>query len=166
MKELSFGDWANFRDDNDLDWSVHKYIGEMRLPNGKIVYVSSGHMNTVPETFVDSEIRVFIWDKASALEDEDSEDSDEETLPNGFNSYSDTLCWISYHLALIMNGVEYDVPPALSIKYEMFGMMWISDAATAWALEFERMNAGRDWDGEWYEELESFVTSKILEYKA
>lgn len=31
----------------------------------------------------------------------------------------------------------------------------------AWAKEFNAMNANREWDGEWYEELEAFFSQKM-----
>jgi hypothetical protein len=39
------------------------------------------------------------------------------------------------------------------------------ELAMNWAMEFERINKDREWDGEWYDELEAFLDKKVNNVK-
>lgn len=90
----------------------------------------------------------------------------EATPPNGLISFSETLFFISYHLSIILENEDANkIPPYLQNRYELGGIGELMELAMNWAMEFERINKDREWDGEWYDELEAFLDKKVNNVK-
>jgi len=80
------------------------------------------------------------------------------TFPNGFASWHQThyevVQWIQHEL-------RKDNPSGvIGDDYERHGTGAMYELACEWTDEFEELNAGREWDGEFFDEIEAFVTHK------
>lgn len=82
-------------------------------------------------------------------------------FPNGFESWQEThyeVCtFIGIHLnrwdgALIETVIQ-------QFHYDM-GTGGMYDLAEEWADEFENMNIGREWGGQFFDEIEQFLHNK------
>jgi hypothetical protein len=74
------------------------------------------------------------------------------------HSYAETLAFITADI--------YGTPSKLAAFYalhplEEFGLVEHLNVIIAWAKQFEQENEGREWDGEWSELIESFLTLKL-----
>jgi hypothetical protein len=56
------------------------------------------------------------------------------------------------------------VDPFANIVNIQGGTGLFYELATVWTDEFEAKNKGREWDGEFFEEIDAFVEGKIKEY--
>ena len=70
------------------------------------------------------------------------------SFPNGLKSWQET----HYEVCTILGFNDED-------HYENSADQ--RDACSNWTDEFEQINKGRLWDGEWMEEIEQFVENKI-----
>ncbi len=59
--------------------------------------------------------------------------------------------------------VTPSVPVLDIIRRQREGRPGVWETVIEWASEFEELNKDRQWDGEFYEEIDAFVTKKINE---
>ena len=85
----------------------------------------------------------------------------EKQFPNGFTSWQETHYEVVSFLTLALD--REDDP-----FYEMFGSImenkgvgYFYELAESLADKFEAGNEGRHWDGEFFEELESFMIQEL-----
>ena len=74
-------------------------------------------------------------------------------FPNGFDSWYET-----HHEVVSFLTLEY---ARVAEIYEMEGTERMYELARELTDEFETLNKGREWDGEFFEEIESFLKQKI-----
>ncbi len=83
------------------------------------------------------------------------------------DQYEDGLIdsWIEtfYQIAAILNYSEFE--PLHTHIRDNGGMAELCTQTTIWTNEFEKMNEGRQWDGEFFEEVEAFMHTKLNEVK-
>lgn len=83
------------------------------------------------------------------------------------DQYEDGLIdlWIEtfYQIAAILNYPEFE--PLHTHIRDNGGMAELCTQTTIWINEFEKMNEGRQWDGEFFEEVEAFMHTKLNEVK-
>ena len=90
-------------------------------------------------------------------------------FPNGFSSWQETHCEISQMWALAYE--RETANPHIYEKIEDFiqsnGTGGMYEACESWTDEFELKNKDRVWEGEgdFFEEIEQFMTQKINELK-
>lgn len=78
---------------------------------------------------------------------------------NGKESWMETFWLITKQMQAEINSKKF-----LESKwYSDGGMLSEYTLAVSLADEFEKANKGRDWDGEWIEEIEKFVQKKMEE---
>ena len=80
-------------------------------------------------------------------------------FPNGFVSWCET-----HHEVVSFLTLEYERGSSTSKVaefYEKNGMRGMYDLAEELTDEFELLNKDREWDGEFFEEIESFLMKKI-----
>ena len=82
-----------------------------------------------------------------------------KTFPNGFTNWAET------HHEIVSAVTEIMLTDRLPIVLEEIqleqGTGGIYEFCIDLADEFEELNRGREWDGEFYEEIESFINQKI-----
>jgi len=72
-------------------------------------------------------------------------------FPNGFESWAET----HFEISILLNNND-----AVQERYGMGGTWEFSQQLTD---EFETLHEGREWDGEWFDEIETFMSNKINE---
>ena len=80
-------------------------------------------------------------------------------FPNGFGSWHET-----HHEVVSFLTLEYErdsVTSRVAEFYERNGTGGMYELARELTDEFETLNKGREWDGEFFEEIEFFLTQKI-----
>lgn len=78
-------------------------------------------------------------------------------FPNGFVSWTETY-------AEIVSVMTSDfVEEETNFRDQVNGMFGIYEKARDWAFEFEQLNRGRGWDGEWIDEVFQFAHDKVRE---
>lgn len=75
---------------------------------------------------------------------------------DGLHSYSETLAFI---VAEIYS--DKKLLPLFEKQNEDMGLIERLNICIAYAKEFEQIHEGREWDGEYYDEIEYFINSKI-----
>jgi hypothetical protein len=83
----------------------------------------------------------------------------EKQFPNGFQSWAET-----HHEIVSIVTLEIQAPISMPIslqEIEMQGTGGIWELCIRLTDEFEEMNRGREWDGEFFEEIESFVSKNL-----
>lgn len=92
--------------------------------------------------------------------------SDTKVFPNGFKNWRETFYevvqGITCHINFISGFEENE--SVNDIVYEtkdQFGTTGLYDLAELWTDEFELINKGREWNGEFLDEIEAFVNKKI-----
>jgi len=80
----------------------------------------------------------------------------EKQFVNGFDSWIETYNEISN---IIRNLIEKE-NPVISQMYEKTGYGLIYELSKDLTDEFELLNKDREWDGDWYDEIEAFIESK------
>lgn len=81
-------------------------------------------------------------------------------FPNGFESFMETHHEVVTALTLAREKNH----PVTETMNEEGGTGRFYEVATEWTKEFETTNKGREWDGEFFDEIESFINSKFLAY--
>jgi hypothetical protein len=81
------------------------------------------------------------------------------TFPNGFTSWYETHHEIVSMIAL---AYEHDEPNMVAFV-ERRGTGGLYEMGFLMTQEFEQQHAGRQWDGEFFEELEHYFAQKIEE---
>ena len=77
---------------------------------------------------------------------------------NGFISYKETL------IELSMNAHQemlQDRSALIDNNDNMGGRAGLYDLLHEWTMEFEQKNKGREWDGEFFEEVDAFFKEKV-----
>jgi hypothetical protein len=86
--------------------------------------------------------------------------NDEATVikkfPNGFKSWMETYHEIVEFIALDDEGETTTIGRVRADK----GLCELYSLAESWADEFEYVNEGREWDGEFFDEIEQFKLQK------
>lgn len=83
----------------------------------------------------------------------------EKQFPNGFTSWAETHHEIVSAVTLVIERGR--ITSELEEIQLMSGHFGITEFCIDLASEFEELNRGREWDGEFYEEIESFINQKI-----
>lgn len=83
----------------------------------------------------------------------------EKTFPNGFESWSETHHEVVSTITLIMNQEEYSIK--LEKIQDEYGICGIWEFCISITDEFEELNRGREWDGEFFDEIEEFIRKKV-----
>ena len=84
---------------------------------------------------------------------------DNKEFPNGFESWHETHFEVVSFITL-----QYEREPTCSKVAELFdryGTVYVMELAAQLTEEFELLNKGREWDGEFFEEIESFLMQKL-----
>lgn len=82
-----------------------------------------------------------------------------KNFPNGVTSYLETHFEIAQ---AITTELAKDTPSGLCLETQMLqGHTGLYELAEKLADEFEALNAGRTWDGEFYDEIEAFCKAKL-----
>ena len=81
----------------------------------------------------------------------------EKQFVNGFDSWIESYNEISN---IIRNLIEKE-NPIISEMYSKTGYGLIYELSKDLTHEFELLNKDRDWDGDWYDEIEAFIESKF-----
>lgn len=79
-------------------------------------------------------------------------------FPNGFESWYETFFELSLLFADELN--KDILVGEIKNAHESHGRGAIYELAEQWTDEFEKINLDRDWDGEFYEEIEEFFKLK------
>ena len=80
-------------------------------------------------------------------------------FPNGFESWHETHFEVVSFIAL-----QYErdsVTSKVAEMHDRLGSGGLYELAESLTNEFELLSKGREWDGEFYEELESFLMQKL-----
>jgi hypothetical protein len=85
----------------------------------------------------------------------------EKIFPNGFESWAETHHEIVSAITLIMDQDNYPVKLEEIQHSQGKGGIW--EFCLDLTNEFEELNKDKDWDGEYFDELEEFIESKINE---
>ena len=80
-------------------------------------------------------------------------------FPNGFTSWAETHHEIVYEVEQMrdsdnMHDLIVDIQQSK-------GTGGFYELCIDWTDEFERLNKGREWDGEFFQEIEEFINNKI-----
>jgi hypothetical protein len=82
-----------------------------------------------------------------------------KNFPNGFESWAETHHEVVSAITLTMNQDEYPIKLEEIQLSKGSGGIW--EFCIELTDEFEKLNEGREWDGEFYDEIEEFINSKI-----
>jgi hypothetical protein len=82
-------------------------------------------------------------------------------FPNGFESWQEThFEVVSYIYDLRYNSpIESNIINDIQLKQGTGGFYELAEDLTD---EFEKLNEGREWDGEFFDEIEEFLEKKLL----
>lgn len=80
---------------------------------------------------------------------------DANPFPNGFTNWHET------HFEIVSEILRYRGHHVIEAICEQVGSAGLYDTALEWTNEFEKKNIKRDWDGEFFDEVEAFVKSKL-----
>lgn len=83
----------------------------------------------------------------------------EKIFPNGFQSWMETFFEVVTFITLQLAN-DPDSGDTISERYENSGTGGMYELAEEWTDEFEEKNKEREWDGEFFDELEVFCTEK------
>lgn len=76
-------------------------------------------------------------------------------FPNGFASWMETHHEVVEFITLNADNGE------VHRRRQLQGIGGIYELAEKWTDEFEKLHEGRQWDGEYFDEVEEFLASKI-----
>jgi hypothetical protein len=80
-------------------------------------------------------------------------------FPNGFASWQETHFNVVSIIAVNLSKVF--VPASLSNRYLAQGIGGMYELAEELTDKFEKLNKGREWDGEFAEEIDEFVKKEL-----
>lgn len=87
-----------------------------------------------------------------------------KSFPNGFTSWMETHHEVVEYITNFIDSFEIpeDELPQSEIKAarDANGTTGLYEVAENWTDEFENINKGRDWDGEFMDEINTFCISK------
>ena len=84
-------------------------------------------------------------------------------FPNGFESWHETHFEVVNFISL--NYERDSVTSKVAELYERYGTGYMYELAKELTDEFELLNKGRQWNGEFFEEIESFLIQKLKQYE-
>lgn len=102
---------------------------------------------------------IIVQDHVIDMSIEEFKKVQESRFPNGFESWQETHFEIVAQLVTMRKGG--DVPEFLHQVQKDLGRCGFYSYAKLWADEFEKLHAGREWDGEFFDELDYFVERKV-----
>jgi len=80
-----------------------------------------------------------------------------DRFPNGFTSWQET----HFEIARFISSYDEDGGGLIGLTAVMQGIGGMYELAEDWTDEFEELNKNRDdWDGEFFDEIESFCNQK------
>ena len=83
---------------------------------------------------------------------------DTRTFENGFESWYETFYLLTKEIILRkLKGEDQLIEAALNYG----GIMELCSIVKKWTDEFEELNKGRNWDGEWMDEVNEFFRKKL-----
>lgn len=85
----------------------------------------------------------------------------EKVFINGFSSWQETHFEVVDYITTIRSNDKIDGIVGERQEEQGTGGLW--ELAEDWTDEFEKLNGGREWDGEFYEEVEEFC--RVKNYK-
>ena len=85
--------------------------------------------------------------------------SDKKEFPNGFTSWMETHHEVVEFIAAATMENEY-ANGAIARTHATHGTGGVYELAEQWTDVFERLHKGREWDGEYFETIEKFLTEK------
>jgi hypothetical protein len=80
-------------------------------------------------------------------------------FPNGFDSWQETHCEICFAIGIEAN--KEDSSGVVEDVREADGMGGLWELAKDLTDAFEKANEGRQWDGEWIDEIDAYIQSKL-----
>jgi len=85
-------------------------------------------------------------------------------FPNGFSSWIETYAEICFQMGKILGdeSEETDVYDKLWQRYDVEGRGGMYKLAEELTEEFELLNLNRQWDGEFFDEIDSFIQNKLV----
>lgn len=87
--------------------------------------------------------------------------SSNKIFPNGFSSWMETHHEIVSYITLKLHYYKNTAEESSIIKVmELSGTGGIYELAEDWTDEFEQDNIDRDWDGDFFDEIEQFCNDK------
>lgn len=84
-----------------------------------------------------------------------------KTFPNGVTCYLETHFELASKIAIEFQ--KDDAGGQVKERHQQQGYGGLYELAEDWADEFEKLNADREWDGEFFEEIEEFFIMKNKE---
>jgi hypothetical protein len=78
-----------------------------------------------------------------------------KNFPNGFISWRETF------FEIVEGIVNNPDNPAFKGQLYQYGRCVLYDIAEEWADEFELLHEGRNWDGEFFDEIDIFINNKL-----
>lgn len=87
----------------------------------------------------------------------------EKKFVNGFESWSEAFFLLTDHLSTAL--IDDESPQNAKLVYlrEQVGFIGLCPEVEGWADEFEKLHEGREWDGEFYDEIDEFFKKKVSE---
>lgn len=84
----------------------------------------------------------------------------DKKLPNGFSNWQETHFEIVCAIAIELNKDTFD-SKVIADRHEAQGRGGIYELAEELTDEFEAKNEGREWDGEYFDEIDLFIKEKL-----
>lgn len=82
-------------------------------------------------------------------------------FPNGFDSWKETYFEVVSVISIeLINGPKSDL---IKDQYEWSGIGAMYELAEKLTDEFENLNKGREWDGEFMDEIFDFMNTKLYQ---
>jgi hypothetical protein len=83
-----------------------------------------------------------------------------KTFPNGFTSWIETHHEVVSYITRQLDNNYLSMDTKVAKEYESGGTGRVYELAADWTDLFESENNGRDWDGEFFDELEEFLNKQ------
>jgi hypothetical protein len=85
----------------------------------------------------------------------------EQQFPNGFEAWYESFFEVVQFITLHLHeDVPHDEPLRIDAIQAEFGHGGLYELARAWTTEFEELNKGRVWDGDFFDDVEAFCLLK------
>lgn len=82
-------------------------------------------------------------------------------FPNGFTSWQETHYEVVSFLTLSLDREDDPFYEIVSKIVEEWGVAYLKEYASNMTDKFEKLHYNRNWDGEFFEELESFMLQEL-----
>ncbi|MCA6431217.1 MAG: hypothetical protein IM613_17415 [Cytophagales bacterium] len=83
------------------------------------------------------------------------------TFPNGFSSWYETFYEIAAAIGIEANGFEPSGLVAQTLEVQGTGGLY--ELAKELTDKFEMSNKGREWDGDFFDEIEAFIEKELYQ---